>query len=114
MKSGNSSQNGALECEPTKWSVYPNTPEDINIYILKLKYVKNTEIPMAESLTAGQNFVFLVKIPIAESLTPVQIFCFLVIYALLGWVGFLSPCCHVLFYGSMIMILSHVAWCVVE
>ncbi|KAG5076935.1 hypothetical protein JHK82_055630 [Glycine max] len=30
------------------------------------------------------------------------------------WVGFLPPCCHVLFYGSMIMVLSHVAWCVVE
>ena len=76
--------------------------------------MKNTEIPMAERLTAVQNFGFLIKIPIAESLTPVQVFCFLVIYALLGWVGFLPPCCHVLFYGSMIMVLSHVAWCVVE
>ncbi|KAL5154482.1 Replication protein A DNA-binding subunit B [Glycine soja] len=65
--------------------------------------MKNTEIPMAERLTAVQNFGFLIKIPIAESLTPVQVFCFLVIYALLGWVGFLPPCCHVLFYGSMIM-----------
>jgi len=35
----------------------------------------------------------------AESLTAVQFFDFLVIYALLGWVGFLPPCCHVLFYG---------------
>ena len=86
----------------------------INIYIIKEKEIENTEIPMAERLTAVQNFGFLVKIPIAESLTPVQVFCFLVIYALLGWVGFLPPCCHVLFYGSMIMVLSHVAWCVVE
>ncbi|KAL5179368.1 hypothetical protein HKD37_01G000690 [Glycine soja] len=65
--------------------------------------MENTEIPMAERLTAVQNFGFLVKIPIAESLTPVQVFCFLVIYALLGWVGFLPSCHHVLFYGSMIM-----------
>ena len=56
--------------------------------------MENTEIPMAERLTAVQNFGFLVKIPIAESLTPVQVFCFLVIYALLSWVGFLPPCCH--------------------
>ncbi|KAL5180660.1 ATP-dependent DNA helicase pif1 [Glycine soja] len=69
---------------------------------------------MTERLTAVQNFDFLVKIPIAESLTPVQVFCFLVIYALLGWVGFLPPYYHVLFYGSMIMVLSHVAWCVVD
>ncbi|KAL5177373.1 Replication protein A DNA-binding subunit C [Glycine soja] len=68
-----------------------------------MNYVENTEIPMVESLTTVQNFGFLVKIPIAESLTPVQVFCFLVIYALQGWVGFLPPCCHVLFYGSMIM-----------
>ncbi|KAH1225857.1 Replication protein A DNA-binding subunit C [Glycine max] len=45
----------------------------INIYILKLKYVENTKIPMAKRLTAIQNFGFLVKIPIAESLTPVQL-----------------------------------------
>jgi len=32
----------------------------------------------------------------------------------LGWVGFLPPCCHVLFCGYMVMVLSHVAWCVVE
>ncbi|KAG5059655.1 hypothetical protein JHK87_000684 [Glycine soja] len=32
--------------------------------------MENTEIPMAERLTAVQNFGFLVKIPIAESLTP--------------------------------------------
>ncbi|KAL5179513.1 hypothetical protein HKD37_01G000806 [Glycine soja] len=36
--------------------------------------IENTEIPMAERLTAIQNFGFLVKIPIAESLTPVQDF----------------------------------------
>ncbi|KAL5173005.1 hypothetical protein HKD37_16G045636 [Glycine soja] len=62
---------------------------------------------MIGRLTAVQNFGFLIKMPMAESLTPVQVFCFLVIYALLGWVGFLPPCCHVLFYGSMIMVLSH-------
>ncbi|KAG4947369.1 hypothetical protein JHK87_043376 [Glycine soja] len=32
--------------------------------------MENTEIPMAERLTAVQNFGFLVKIPIAKSLTP--------------------------------------------
>ncbi|KAL5159611.1 hypothetical protein HKD37_15G043904 [Glycine soja] len=36
--------------------------------------MKNTEIPMAERLTAVQNFGFLVKISIAKSLTPVQDF----------------------------------------
>ena len=46
----------------------------INIYILKLKYVENTKIPMAESLTSVQFFGFLVKIPIAKSLTPVYFF----------------------------------------
>ena len=76
--------------------------------------MENTEILMVERLTAVQNFGFLVKIVIAESLIPVKIFCFLVIYAFLGWVGFLPPCCHVLFCGYMVMVLSHVAWCVVE
>jgi len=73
---------------------------------------------MAESLTAVQFFGFLVKILMAESLTTVQFFYFLVIYAPLDWVGFLPPCCHVLFYGYMVvgivLVLSHVAWCVVE
>ncbi|KAL5147390.1 hypothetical protein HKD37_06G017085 [Glycine soja] len=61
-----------------------------------LRYVENTKIPMAERLTAIQNFGFLVKIPIAESLTPVQVFCFLVIYlcpSRLGWFSAtLLPC----------------------
>ncbi|KAL5170273.1 hypothetical protein HKD37_11G032013 [Glycine soja] len=74
----------------------------INIYILKLKYVENTKIPMAKRLTAIQNFGFLVKIPIAESLTPVQVFCFLVIYlcpSRLGWFSItLLPCVILWFY----------------
>ena len=52
--------------------------ENLYLYI-KEKEIENTEIPMAERLTAIQNFGFLVKIPIAESLTPVQVFYFMVL-----------------------------------